>query len=195
VGHAHVARPSQLQQPMIRERSEPASCDASVKYSVKRSVFLCSKMISSALRLNFTNRGARVVMCRVESRRDERGGGARVWHFSSHSLTKWCNTPSYMLVYISPNFLCGTKLSSHLLLLCSQQLGLHVTDSHGFTHMGFEISRNFYNLMWAHRKRPNISTIPPLDLKCPFRDLSNLTTCLCTSVSAETVKLNFYLEP
>jgi hypothetical protein len=34
-----------------------------------------------------------------------------VWHFSSHSLTKWCNTPPYMLVYISPNFPYGTKLS------------------------------------------------------------------------------------
>jgi hypothetical protein len=36
---------------------------------------------------------------------------------------------------------------------------------------------------------------PPLDLKCPFRDLPNLTTFLYTSVSAETVKLNFRLEP
>jgi hypothetical protein len=39
VGHAHVACPSRLQQPTIRERPEPASCDASVKDSVKRSVF------------------------------------------------------------------------------------------------------------------------------------------------------------
>jgi hypothetical protein len=30
--------------------------------------------------------------------------------------------------------------------------------SHGLTHMGFEISRNFLNLLWAHMKRPNIST-------------------------------------
>jgi hypothetical protein len=42
-----------------------------------------------------------------------------VWHFFSHSLTKWCNIPPYMLVYISPNFLYGTKLSSHPLPLCS----------------------------------------------------------------------------
>jgi hypothetical protein len=36
---------------------------------------------------------------------------------------------------------------------------------------------------------------PLPDLKCPFRDLPNLTTCLYTSVLAETVKLNFRLEP
>jgi hypothetical protein len=135
VGHAHIARPSQLQQPTIRERPKPASCDASVKDLVKRSVFLCSKKVSSTPRPNSANRGARArrdVTCRVESRRDETserggGGGARVWHFSSHSLTKWCNTPPYMLVYISPNFPCGTKLSSHPFPLCSQKLGLHVT--------------------------------------------------------------------
>jgi hypothetical protein len=134
MGHAHVARPSQLQQPTIRERPEPASCDASVKDSVKRSVFLCSKKISSAPRLNSANRGARarVVTCRDETSERGGGGGARVWHFSSHSLTKWCNTPPYMLLYISPNFPCGTKLSSHSLPLCSQQLGLHVTWA--YTH-------------------------------------------------------------
>jgi hypothetical protein len=70
MGHAHVARPSRLQQPTIREQPEPASCDVSVKDSVKRSVFLCSKKISSALRLNSTNRGARTL--RDVSRRDER---------------------------------------------------------------------------------------------------------------------------
>jgi hypothetical protein len=74
MGHAHVARPSRLQQPTIQERPEPASCDASVKDSIKRSVFLCSKKVSSAPRLNSANRGARarVVSSRVESRRDER---------------------------------------------------------------------------------------------------------------------------
>jgi hypothetical protein len=140
VGHAHVARSNRLQQPTIRERPEPVSCDASVKDSVKRLVFLCSKKISSALRLNSANRGA--CARRDVSSRDETsergGGGACVWHFSYHSLIKWCNTPPYMLFYISPNFSCETKLSSHLLPLCSQKLGLHV--SHGLTHMGFEIS-------------------------------------------------------
>jgi hypothetical protein len=137
MGHAHVARPSWLQQPMIREQPKPASCDASVKDSVKRSIFLCSKKISSAPRLNSANSGARArrdVSCLVESSRDERGGGggggARVWHFSSHSLTKWYNTPPYLLVYIFPNFPCGNKLSSHLLPSCSQKLGLHVTWAH-----------------------------------------------------------------
>jgi hypothetical protein len=139
VGHAHVARLSWLQQPTIRERPEPASCDASVKDSVKRSVFLCSKKISSAPRLNSANRGVRehrVVSSRDETSERGGGGGARMWHFSSHSLTKWCNTPPYMLVYISPNFLCGTKLSSHHLPLCSQKLGLHFKWAH--TH-DFEI--------------------------------------------------------
>jgi hypothetical protein len=141
VGHAHVARPSRLQQPTIWERPEPASCDTFIKDSVKRSVFLCSKKISLAPRLNSANRGACAhhdVSCCVESSRVETsergggGGGARVWHFSSHSLTKWCNTPPYMLVYISCNFPCGTKLSSHLLPLCSQKLRLHVTWA--YTH-------------------------------------------------------------
>jgi hypothetical protein len=67
VGHAHVARPSRLQQPMIRERTEPTSCDVSVKDSVKRSVFLCNKKISSAPRLNSANRMR--VSCRDERAR------------------------------------------------------------------------------------------------------------------------------
>jgi hypothetical protein len=41
--------------------------------------------------------------------------------------TKWWNTPSYMLVYISPNFSHKTELSSNILFLCSQKLRLHVT--------------------------------------------------------------------
>jgi hypothetical protein len=40
----------------------------------------------------------------------------------------------------------------------------------------------------------HISNNPPPDLKCPSRDLSVLTTVLYTSVSVETVKLNFHLE-
>jgi hypothetical protein len=128
VGQTHVARPSRLQQPTIRERPEPVSCDASVKDSVKRSVFLCSKKISSAPRLNSANRSARVVSRRASKEEEERACG----NFSSHSLTKWYNTPPYMLVYISPNFPCGTKLSSHLLPLCNQKFGLYVTWA--YTH-------------------------------------------------------------
>jgi hypothetical protein len=134
VGHAHVARPSRLQQPTIRERPKPASCDVSVKDSVKRWVFLCSKKIRSAPRLNSSipQTAARTRRVETSEQGGGGGGGARVWHFSSHSLTKWYNTPPYMLIYISPNFPCGTKLSSHLLPLCSQQLGLHVTWA--YTH-------------------------------------------------------------
>jgi hypothetical protein len=66
-----------------------------------------------------------------------------VWHFSSHSLTKWCNTLPYMLVYISPNFSCETKLSSHPLPLCSQQLELHVTWALRF----LGISEIYYGLI------------------------------------------------
>jgi hypothetical protein len=82
VGHAHVARPSRLQQPTIRERPKPASCDASIKDSVKRSVFLCSKKISSAPRLNSANRGARA--CRDVLCRDERARRRRRRRRSAH---------------------------------------------------------------------------------------------------------------
>jgi hypothetical protein len=49
-----------------------------------------------------------------------------------------------MLVYISPNFPCGTKLSSHLLPLCSQKHGLHVTWALRF----LGISEIYYGLIW-----------------------------------------------
>jgi hypothetical protein len=48
--------------------------------------------------------------------------------------------------------------------------------------------------MGSYKKAQYFNNSPP-DLKCPFRDLPNLTTYLYTSVSAETVKLNFHLEP
>jgi hypothetical protein len=147
-------RPSRLQQPTIRERPEPASCDASVKDSVKRSVFLCCKKISPVPRLNFANRGARVVTCR-----DERGGGgARVWHFSSHSLTKWCNTSPYMLVYISLNFPCGTKLSSHILSLCSQKLGLHFKWA--YTHELWDFYEFLKSIMDSYEKAQYFNSSP-----------------------------------
>jgi hypothetical protein len=130
MGHAHVARPSRLQQPTIRERPEPASCDASVKDSVKCSVFPVQQKDKLGSEAQFRKprraRVRRVVSSQVEMSERGGGGGARVWHFSSHSLTKWCNTPPYMLVYNSLNFPCGTKLSSHPLPLCSQKHGLHV---------------------------------------------------------------------
>jgi hypothetical protein len=105
--------------------SSLTSCDVTrVRQGLgQTSVFLCSKKISLALRLNSANRGTRAhhdVSSRDETSERGGGGGACVWHLSSHSLTKWCNTPPYMLVYISPNFPCGTELSSHPLPLCSQ---------------------------------------------------------------------------
>jgi hypothetical protein len=131
-GHAHVARPSRLQQPTIWEQPEPASCDASVKDSVK-----CSA-------------------CRDETSERGWGGGARVWYFSSHSLTNWCNTPPYMLVYIFLTFHVGLNLAPTSCFWAAKNLGCM---SHGLTHMDFEISRNFWNLIWAYMKRPNISTV------------------------------------
>jgi hypothetical protein len=73
-----------------------------------------------------------------------------------------------MLVYISPNFPCGTKLSSHPLICAANNLGC---ISNELTHMSFEISRNFWNLVWAHIKWPNISTLlhPQPDVHfCPI---------------------------
>jgi hypothetical protein len=148
MGHAHVARPSRLQQPTIWERPESVSCDAFVKDSVKRSVFLCSKNISSAPRLNYANRGARAR--RVETGERGGGGGARVWHFSSHSLTKWCNTPPYMLPCWSmslPTFHMGLNLAPISCLCAAKNLGCM---SHGLTHMGFEISQKFLKSNMCH---------------------------------------------
>jgi hypothetical protein len=58
--------------------------------------------------------------------------------------------------------------------------------------MAFEIYLGISELIvgQAHINSNN----PPPDLKCPFRDLLVLTTVRYTSVSAESVKLNFHLE-
>jgi hypothetical protein len=141
VGHAHVARLSRLQQPTIRERPEPASCDASVKDSVKRSIFLCSKKISSAPRLNFANRGARASR-RVVSRRaseeeeEERAcGTSLLTHLPSGA------TPHLICWSTSlPTFHVGLNLAPTPCLCASKNLGC---IPNGLTHMGFEISRNF----------------------------------------------------
>ena len=47
---------------------------------------------------------------------------------------------------------------------------------------------------WASLSMGPNSNNPTPDLKYPFEDLPILATCLYTSVSAETVKLNFRLE-
>jgi hypothetical protein len=158
MGHAHVARPSRLQQPTIRERPEPASCDMSVKDSVKRSVFLCSKKISSAPRLNSANRGVRVVSWRDETRRAS----------EEEEEERMCGT--FLLTHLSsgatPHLICwstslqtfhvGLNLAPTSCLCAAKNLGCM---SHGLTHKGFEISRNLWNLLWATRFGPNISTI------------------------------------
>jgi hypothetical protein len=133
VGHAHVARLSQLQQPAIWERSEPTTVTRPLK-TLSNSVILWSKKISSA-RDSILQTAARA--CHDVSCRDERGGGACVsmWYSYSHSLTKWCKTPPYMLIYIPPNFLCGLNLAPTS-CLCAAKTWVA-------SHMGFEISRNF----------------------------------------------------
>jgi hypothetical protein len=144
MGHAHVARPSRSQQLTIRERPEPASCDASVKDSIKRSVFLCNKKISSTPRLNSANRGARMrrdVSCRVESSRDEMSeeeeeeracGTSLLTHLPSGA------TPHLICWSTSlPTSYVGLNLAPTPCLCAVKNLGYM---SHGFTHMGFEIS-------------------------------------------------------
>jgi hypothetical protein len=142
---------------MIREQPELTSCDTSVKDSVKRSVFLCRKKISSAPRLNSANRGARArrdVSCRVgrasEEEEEERACGTPLLtHLPSGA------TPHLICWSISlPTFHMGLNLAPTSCICAANKLGCM---SHGLTHMGFEISRNFWNLIWAHRKRPNIS--------------------------------------
>jgi hypothetical protein len=130
----HGPRPRRMPE-SVTAAHNPASCDAYVKDSVKRSVFLCNKKISSVSRLNSANRGTRVVTCRVET--SEREGGACVWHFSSHSLTKWCNTPPYILLYISSIFHMGLNLALTSCLCAVKNLGYM---SHALTHIGFDIS-------------------------------------------------------
>jgi hypothetical protein len=134
MGHAHVARPSRLQQPTIRERPESASCDASVKDSVKHSVFLCSKKISSATR--------RDMSCRDETRRAS----------EEEEEERACGTSflTHLPSGATPHLICwSTSLSTfHVRLNLAPTSCLYATNkldciSHGLTHMGFEIYRNF----------------------------------------------------
>jgi hypothetical protein len=136
----------------------------------------------------------RVVSCRDETRR------------ASEEEEEECACGTSLLTHLpsgaTPHLICwSTSLPTfHVALnlaptpcLCAAKNMSYM--SHGLTQMGFEISRNFSNLVWAHSKKAQYFNNPPPDLKFPFRDLPNLTTCLYTSVSAETVKLNFRLEP
>jgi hypothetical protein len=64
-----------------------------------------------------------------------------------------------------PTFHVRLNLAPISCLCVAKNLGCM---SHGLTYMGFEISRNFGNLIWDHMNRPNISTgnilICPLNL-------------------------------
>jgi hypothetical protein len=119
---------------------DPASCDASIKDSVKRSVFLCIKKISSAPRLNSANRGARahVVSSRDETSEEEEEracGTSLLTHLPSGAtphLICWSTSLS--------TFHVGLNLAPTSYLCAAKNLGC-ITN--GLTHMGFEISRNF----------------------------------------------------
>ena len=107
----------------------------------------------------------------------------------SHSLTKLSNTPPYKVVQIPLSFPCGTKLpplTSELPLL-----GLTWVA----TNVGFEIlgkTETTHVALVVHQMGQYFSNPPP-DLKSSFRDMPIISACLNTSVSAETVKLNFCL--
>jgi hypothetical protein len=133
VGHARIACQSRLQQPTIRERSEPASCDASVKDLVKRLVFLCSKRISSASRLNSANHGARITSSEEE---EERACGTSILtHLPSGATTHLiCWSTSL------PTFHVGLNLAPTSYLCAAKNLGCM---SNGFTYMDFEIFKIF----------------------------------------------------
>jgi hypothetical protein len=143
MGHAHVARLSWLQQPTIRERHKPASSDASIKDTVKHSVFLCSKKISSAPRLNSANRGTRAHARCVESRRDERISKEEEEHTSATSLLTHLPsgaTPHLICWSTSlPTFHMGLNLAPTSCRCAAKNMDC---ISHGLTQMGFEISRN-----------------------------------------------------
>ena len=109
----------------------------------------------------------------------------------SHSLTKCSNTPPYKVVRIPLSFPCGTKLPLPPLTCELPPLGL----TWAATNVGFEIlgkTETTHGPLVLHYMGQYFSNPPP-DLKSPFRDMPILSACLDTSVSAETVKLNFCL--
>jgi hypothetical protein len=121
-----------------------ASCDVSVKDSVKRSVFLCNKKISLAPGLNSANRSARetcrIVSSQVETRRASEEeecacGTSLLTHLPSGA------TP-YLICWSTslPTFHVGLNLAPTSFLCAANNLGCM---SHRLTQMGFKISRNF----------------------------------------------------
>jgi hypothetical protein len=136
-----MSHPSWLQQSTIWERPEPTSCDA----SVKNSVFLSNKKISSA----------QLRKPRHTSRRDEQGGGARMYHSYSHSRTKWVLPHLICWSIFFPIFHMKLNLAPTSYFCRAKNLSCML---HGLTHMNFKIYRNFWNLIWANMYVPNIST-------------------------------------
>jgi hypothetical protein len=107
-----------------------------VKDSVKRSVFLCCKKISSAPRLNSANRGARARRVETSEEEEERAcDTSLLTHLPSGA------TPHLICWSTSlPTSHVGLNLAPTSCLCAANNLGC-ITN--GLTHMGFEISRNF----------------------------------------------------
>jgi hypothetical protein len=118
MGHAHVARPSQLQQPTIR-------CDSSVKDSVKRSVIMCNKKISSA---QFHKPWRARIATSEEEKEEERAcDTSLLTHLPSGS------TPHLICWSIFlPTFHVGLNLAPTSYLRATKNLGCM---SHGLTHI------------------------------------------------------------
>jgi hypothetical protein len=143
VGHAHIARPSRLQQPTTRERPEPASYDASVKDSLKRSVFPVQQKDKLGSEVQFCKlRRARVVTCRVKSRQDERARRRR------SACVALLFSLTYQVVQHPTLYVGLSLLTFHVRLNLAHTSCLYAANnlgcmSHGLTHMCFEIYRNF----------------------------------------------------
>jgi hypothetical protein len=124
VGHAHIARPSWLQL---------ASCDASVKDSVKCSVFPMQQKDKLGSEVQFRKPWrARVEMSEEEERAC---GTSLLTHLPSGATPHLiCWSTSLLTSHM------GLNLAPTSCFCAANKLGCM---SHGLTHMGFEISRNF----------------------------------------------------
>jgi hypothetical protein len=119
IGHAHVARPSRLQQQELGQ---------TFGFPVQQ-----KDKLGSETQFRKPRRARCDESSRVET--SERGGGARVWHFTHLPSGA---TPHLICWSISfPTFHVGLNLAHTLCLCAANKLGC---ISHGLTHMDFEIS-------------------------------------------------------